>query len=446
MPKLDNLTIYDKPVRMKTMLRFTFPTMILTVFSSLYTVVDGIVISNYVGSLGLSAINIVYPLINVTMAVSMMLATGSNAIIAKKLGEGKNEEANRFLTLVTLVTIVVVGAIVSTMMFFSEELYYLLGSDEELLPYCIEYGAYVVPGSAFLALQYLFETYLVTADRPKLAMWLTLCGGVINIVLDIVLVGPMQMGVAGAAVASVLGQAFAGIVPIFLFFNKKMLLHFQKPKWEGRSLLHSLGNGSSEMVSSMASAVITTLYNLQMMAIVGEKGVAAISAILYLDYIFVAITLGFASGIAPVVSYNYGAANHDNLKKLFRICMKVTGAFAALMFMLSEIFNKSLAMIFASDDPILADLMISGFKIYAIKILFSGFIIMGSSFFTALNNGKLSAFISMLRTFVLEISALIILPKLFGLTGVWIALPISESLGAAVALLLLWKYRKVYHY
>lgn len=443
---LENSTIYDKPVRMRTMLKFTFPTMVLMVFSSLYTVVDGIVVSNFVGSLGLSAINIVYPLLNVTMAVSLMLSTGSNAIIAKKLGEGKGEEANRFMTLVTLVTGAAVGILVTVMMLLAEPLYYLLGSDDELLPYCVEYGKIVVPGAVFMALQFLFQTYLVTADRPGLSMWLTVLGGVINIVLDIILVGPLNMGVTGAAIASVAGQFVSGIIPTVMFFSDKMLIHFQRPKWEGRQLLFAMGNGSSEMVSSMASAIITVIYNLQMMALVGEKGVAAISAVLYLDFIFVAIFIGFSSGIGPVISYNYGAEHHRNLQKLFRICMKVILFFSLVMFVLSEIFNRTLAMVFASSDPVLAELMISGFRIFAVKFLFSGMIIMTSGFFTSLNNGKISALISFLRTFALEMSALILLPKLLGLTGVWAALPISESIGFVISVGLLWKYRKVYHY
>ena len=443
---LENSTIYDKPVRMRTMLKFTFPTMILMIFSSLYTVADGIVVSNFVGSLGLSAINIVYPLLNVTMAVSLMLSTGSNAIIAKKLGEGKGEEANRFMTLVTLVTVAAVGILVTVMMLFAEPLYYLLGSDDELLPYCVEYGKIVVPGAVFMALQFLFQTYLVTADRPGLSMWLTVLGGVINIVLDIILVGPLNMGVTGAAIASVAGQFVSGIIPTVMFFSDKMLIHCQRPKWEGRQLLFAMGNGSSEMVSSMASAIITVIYNLQMMALVGEKGVAAISAVLYLDFIFVAIFIGFSSGIGPVISYNYGAEHHRNLQKLFRICMKVILFFSLVMFALSEIFNKTLAMVFASSDPVLAELMISGFRIFAVKFLFSGMIIMASGFFTSLNNGKISALISFLRTFALEMTALILLPKLLGLAGVWTALPISESIGFVISVGLLWKYRKVYHY
>lgn len=443
---MENLSIYDKPVRMRTMLSFTMPTVILMIFSSLYTVADGIVVSNFVGSLGLSAINIVYPLMNLTMAISLMFATGSNAIIAKKLGEGKPQEANAFMTLVTLVTMGIVTLIIAAVMAFDEQLYCLLGSDEELLPYCIEYGRIVIPGTFFMSLQFLFQTYLVTADRPHLSLALTILGGVINIVLDIILVGPLQMGVAGAAIASVTGQFVAGILPLFLFFNKKTLIHFTRPVWSGQQLLLSMGNGSSEMVTNLANAVTTVLFNLQMMALVGEKGVAAISAILYLDFIFVAAFLGFVSGIAPVISYNYGAGNRPNLHKLFVISLKVVGGLSLVMFVLSEVFNRQLAMVFASQDSVLADLMTTGFRIFAAKFLFTGFSIFASGFFTALNNGKISAFISLLRTFVLQVLALIGLPLILGIDGIWLALPLCEFAALGISAVLLVCGKKAYGY
>ena len=277
-------------------------------------------------------------------------------------------------------------------------------------------------------------------------MWLTVGGGVVNVLLDIVLVGPLGMGLTGAAIASVTGQALAGVIPAVLFFNKNMLIHFRRPKWNGRELLHSMGNGSSEMVGSMARGITTVLFNLQMMNLVGEKGIAAISAVLYLDFIFVSIFIGFTSGIAPVISYNYGAEQHHNLRKLFHINLKVVGFFAGIMFLLSEVFNRQLVMVFASADPVLADLMETGFSIFAFKFVFSGFIIMASCFFTALNNGKISAFISFLRTIGLEITALLLLPKVWGLTGVWLAVPIAEAICVLIAVGMLWKYRKIYKY
>ena len=267
-----------------------------------------------------------------------------------------------------------------------------------------------------------------------------------NIVLDIILVGPLEMGMAGAALASVAGMVIAGTVPLLVFFNKNSVIHFEKPRWNGAEVLKSIGNGSSEMVSNLASAVTTTLFNLQMMALIGEKGVAAISAILYLQFIFVAIFFGFASGIAPVISYNYGAENRDNIKKLFFISVKIVAAFSVVMFAVAEALNRTLGLIFASQDPVLLELMVYGFRIIAISVLFSGTSIFASGFFTALNNGKISALISMLRTFVLEAGALLIMPELMGIDGVWWALPFAEITAALIAIWMMIRYRKVYGY
>ncbi len=443
---MDKVSIYEQSVGTKNILRFTLPTMILMIFTSMYTVVDGIVISNYVGSLGLSAINIVYPLQNVCMALGFMFATGSNAIIAKKLGEGKSQEANQFMSLVTLVTMVALAVIAVVFIWWDEELYRLLGADDVLMPYCVDYGIIVIPGGIFMALQVLFQNYLVTADRPRLGLVLTVGAGVLNIVLDIVLVGPFQMGVAGAAIASVLGQVLASLLPLVVLFDKKQLIHFENPSWNLRDLLFSMVNGSSEMVSNLASAVTTTLFNLQMMALVGEKGVAAISAILYLNFIFAAIFLGFTSGLMPVISYNYGAESRENLKKLFLIAIKVVAVFSVVMFGLSEVFNETLVMIFASQDSELKELMVSGFRIIAVSFLFIGISIFASGFFTALNNGKISALISLMRTFLLQVAALVLLPAFLELNGVWLALPVAEIIAAVLSISLLIRYRKTYHY
>ena len=315
--------IYNKQINIKNMLFFTIPTMIRMIFVSMYTIVDGIVVSNFVGSLGLSAINIVYPVLNIAMAMAFMLAAGSNAIIGKKLGEGKTHEANSFMSLTVILNISIIILLTAVFLCFDEQVYRMLGSDDELLPYCVEYGTILVIGGPVWVMQVLFQSYLVTADRPKLGLGLSIGAGVLNIVLDIILVGVLDFGIAGAAVASVAGMVIGGLVPLAVFFNKKNLIHFEKPVWKGREVLKAMGNGSSEMVSNLASAVTTALFNLQMMALIGEKGVAAISAILYLQFIFVAIFFGFVSGISPVISYNYGADNKENIKKLFNISVKI---------------------------------------------------------------------------------------------------------------------------
>ena len=441
----DNL-IYNKEINTKNILTFTVPTMIRMIFISMYTIVDGIVVSNYVGSVGLSAINIVYPVLNVCMALAFMLGTGSNAIIGKKLGEGKREEACSFMTLTVIINVAAIIVLVALFLMVDERIYMMLGSDRELLPYCMEYGTIIVMGGPVWVMQVLFQSYLVTTDRPRMGLGLSIASGVVNILLDILLVGFLGMGLTGAALASISGMLIGGLVPLTVFFKKNSLLHFAKPVWRGMEFLKAMGNGSSEMVSNLSSAITTTLYNLQMMAIVGEKGVAAISAILYLQFVFVAIFFGFASGISPVISYNFGAKNHENIKKVFRISMVITLAISVGMSALAIITDDFWVWIFASHDEALSELMLEGFRIIIVSVLFTGINVFASGFFTALNNGKISALISVLRTFVLEAGALILLPKLFGLSGVWWALPVAEGLSLIVAVAMLVKFRGVYKY
>ena len=286
----------------------------------------------------------------------------------------------------------------------------------------------------------------MTADKPGMGLWLSVLGGVLNVILDVVLVGVLDMGLTGAGLASGAGMVVGGILPLLVFFNKKSLLHFEKPARPGKDVLRALGNGTSEMVSSLSSAVTTAMFNLQMMSLAGEKGVAAISALFYLQFLFVTIFIGFTSGIAPVVSYNYGADNRENIKKLFNIAARVIAVASVVMFLLAEVLDRPMTMIFASNDPELAELMISGFKILALSILLSGVNIFASGYFTALNNGRISALISFLRTFAFEVGALILLPALMGIDGVWWTLPCAELLSAAVSVSLLIKYRKVYGY
>lgn len=441
----DNL-IYEKPITARNLLVFTIPVMVRMIFISLYSIVDGIVVSNYVGSVGLSAINIVYPVLNVSMAIAFMLAAGGNAIIGKKLGEGKVHEANGFMTLIIIINVVVITVMAAVFLMFDEPIYRILGSDDMLLPYCVEYGTIIVIGGPVWVLQVLFQNFLITADRPKLSMGLSIGAGVLNIVFDIVFVGMLGWGLTGAAWASVSGMIVGGLVPLIVFIDKKSLLHFEKPVWVTHEVLKAMGNGSSEMVSNLASAITTALFNLQMMAIVGEKGVAAISAILYLQFIFVAIFFGFVSGVAPLVSYNYGAHNRENIKKLYSLALKIVLIFSAAMFGLAEATTEILVWIFASKDPVLSELMVYGFRIIAISVLFTGVNVFASGFFTALNNGAISALISVLRTFVLEAGALILLPEFFGLDGVWWALPAAEILATVVAIWMLVKYKDEYGY
>lgn len=279
-----------------------------------------------------------------------------------------------------------------------------------------------------------------------MGLWLSVCSGVINVILDVTLVGCLDMGLAGAALASGAGMAVGGIAPLFVFFSRKSLIHFEKPAKPGIDVFRALGNGTSEMVSSLSSAVTTAMFNIQMMSIAGEKGVAAISALFYMQFLFVTVFIGFTSGIAPVVSYNYGAGNRENIRRIFAIAIRVIIAASVVMFLLAEVLDKPMTMIFASSDTALASLMISGFKILAISILLCGLNIFASGYFTALNNGRISAIISFLRTFAFQVGVLILLPAVLGIDGIWWTLPCAELLSAAVAVPLLVKYRKQYGY
>ncbi|MGN0734896.1 MAG: MATE family efflux transporter [Anaerovoracaceae bacterium] len=443
---MDKNLIYNKPITAFNMLSFAVPTTVRMVFISLYTTVDGIVVSNFVGSMGLSAINIVYPVLNVNMALAFMFATGSNALIGKMLGEGKRSEASRFMSLTVLINVAMVMIIMALFFMWDESIYMKLGSDAELLPYCVEYGNIMVAVGPVWTLQILFQSYLVTADRPGMGLWLSVLGGVLNVILDVVLVGVLDMGLTGAGLASGAGMFVGGILPLFVFFNKKSLLHFERPSRPGKDVFRALGNGTSEMVSSLSSAVTTAMFNIQMMHFAGEKGVAAISALFYLQFLFVTIFIGFTSGIAPVVSYNYGAGNRESIRKIFGLTARVVVVASVVMFLLAEVMNRPMTMIFASHDPKLAELMISGFKILALSILLCGINIFASGFFTALNNGKISALISFLRTFGFEVGALLLLPAVMGIDGVWWTLPCAELMSAAVSVPLLMKYRNVYGY
>ncbi len=443
---MTNTLIYNKEINIKNVLIFTIPTMVRMIFISMYSIVDGIVVANYVGSVGLSAINIVYPVLNVCMALSFMLGTGSNAIIGKKLGEGKQEEACSFMTLTVIINVAVIIVLTAMFLMIDEKVYMLLGSDQMLLPYCVEYGTIIVMGGPVWVMQVLFQGYLVTTDKPKMGMGLSIAAGVLNIVLDVLLVGFFHMGLTGAAIASVAGMIVGGLIPLSVFFNKKNLLHFARPVWRGWEFLKAMGNGSSEMVTNLACAITTALFNIQMMDIVGEKGVAAISAILYLQFIFVAVFFGFVSGIAPVISYNYGAKNKENIKRAFSISVKLVLFFSVAMVTLALVTDDFWVWIFAAKDEALSELMLPGFRIIAVSVLFTGINVFASGFFTALNNGKVSALISMLRTFILEAGALIILPEFFGLGGVWWAMPVAEMLAILVAVFMLAKYKDEYGY
>lgn len=437
-------SIYAKPIKAKTILKFTLPTVLMMVFMSLYTVVDGIVVANCVGSDALSAINIVYPFTLVFMAVGLMFSTGSNAIIAKKMGEGKQEEANRLMSGVAITATVISVIIAVLFTIFAEPMYMMFGSNEKILPYCIDYGSVMIPYGFVMCWQMLNQSYLVTADKPHIMLVFSILSGCTNIVLDILFMAVWDFGIIGAGLGTIIGMA-VGAIPLLLFFNKKQTLHFDKPEFKVSEILFAMANGSSEAVTNLSTAVTTALFNIQMMHFAGAKGVAAISAILYIHFIFTAVSFGFTSGVSPVISFNYGAQNHEKLQKLFKLCIKITLIISVAMITASEFFAEPLVGIFSAGDEKIQQIALSGFRIFAINYLLCGMNIFASGLFTALNNGKISAVISVARTLVFECAAMLILPMFIGINGVWSALPVAELCAVAISVTFIIANAKKYH-
>lgn len=436
-------SIYSKPIKANIILKFTLPTVLMMIFMSMYTVVDGIVVANCVGSDALSAINIVYPFTLVFMALSLMFSTGSNAIIAKKMGEGKQKEANSFMSSVVIVATLFSIVIAALFTIFAEPLYMMFGSDKTILPYCTEYGSIMIPFGFVMTWQMLNQSYLITANKPNTMLVFSILSGLTNIVLDILFMAVLDWGIVGAGIGTIAGMA-VGAVPILVFFNKKQPLHFEKPVFDTKGILFSMANGSSEAISNLATAVTTALFNVQMMHFEGAKGVAAISAILYVHFIFVAVSFGFTSGVSPIISFHYGAKNTDKLCRLFRLCLKTEAFVSLIMFVLAEVFAYPLIQIFSAGDIEFEDIAINGFRIFALNYLLCGINIFASGLFTALNNGKISAIISITRTFVIECAAMLLLPVVFGINGVWSALPVAEAVAIIISIIFMSVYAKQY--
>lgn len=431
----------------RRLLRFTLPSIIMMVFTSIYGVVDGLFVSNIVGSRALSSINIIMPLIMSIGAFGFMFGTGGSAVIAKTLGEGKEKLAKQYFTTLVL-TIIVCGIILSAVcLIFIRPISYLLGASDLLIEDCVTYGTILVLGSVFFMLQTSFQTFFIIDERPKLGLLLTVIAGITNIILDFLFVYVFRWGIAGAAWATVTGYIIGGTVPIIYYFTPdNRILHFTKTKLYPRMLLDSCLNGSSEMVTNISMSFVTVLYNLQMMKLIGESGVAAYSAIMYVSFVFVAIFIGFSIGTAPIISFHYGAGNKHELKSLLRKSLVVISVISVTMVLLAQIFSSFIAAAFSGGDTALAIFTNKGFLLYSLSFFFTGFGIFGSAFFTALCNGVVSAILSFLRTLILPTLLILILPIFLGLDGVWLTVVAADCIASVnTFVFLLWK-RKQYGY
>lgn len=436
----------DRDYGFWSLLRFSLPSIGMMVFLSLYTIVDGVFISRFVGTAALSAVNIVFPLLNVVIGLGVMLATGGSAIVARKLGEGKPTQARQDLTLLVLFG-AGTGLILSLVgLFFSAPLSRLLGSDEALLPYCVDYLRLMLLFAPANVLQLLFQSFFVTAGRPGLGLGLTVASGLTNALLDYLFIVPLDLGVAGAALATAAGWLVMTTAGLLFFVRRREGLCFARPTWDAPMLLRACANGSSEMVSNLSSAVVTYLYNIIMLDLIGQDGVAAITIVLYTQFLLVSLYMGFSMGAAPVVSFNYGAANWPRLRRVFRCCMTFLTLSSALTFALSLAGAPTLVGIFAPLDSPVYPLALHGYGLFAISFLLCGFNGFASSFFTALSDGLTSAILSFARTFGFLTAALLLLPRWLGVDGVWLAVPVAEGLCLLLTLFFLLHKRDQYHY
>ncbi|MEG1426686.1 MAG: MATE family efflux transporter [Oscillospiraceae bacterium] len=430
-----------------SLIKFTLPSTLMMVFMSLYQMVDGVFVSNYVGAEALSALNIVYPIPSILIAVSIMLATGGSAIIARYMGEGKTREAKESFTLICVVAFffsllfIILGTV------FIEPIIRGLGATDALYAYCYDYLLILILSCPLSIFQMLFQNFLVTAGKPGLGLFCTVLGGMANILLDFVFVGLLSWGVTGAAVATAMGYGIPAVFGLFYFtFKRKGTLYFVRPKWSGYVLLHTCGNGSSEMVTNLANAVTTYLFNVMMLRYVGESGVAAITIVLYAQFLLTSVFMGFSIGAAPIFSYNYGRQNRERIKKLFRLSMIFSAVFSAGAVLISYLFSRQIVGVFARPGTEVFEIAIGGLHIFAVSFAFAGFNIFSSALFTAFSNGGISALISFSRTFIFLIGALLFLPVLLGSAGIFMAVPAAEFLSLFVTVFCLIFYRKKYGY
>ena len=444
---MDKLDSYHLPVTGRNILRFAFPTIVMTVFNTFYTMVDGLFVSNLIGMEALSAINLTAPAIALITAISGMLATGGSAVVMKKMGEHREQEARQDFTLLIL-TNVVVGALMMLLGYaLMDRLLGAMGLSPAVLGYCHTYLSRYLMFTIPILLMYNFSLYLIAAGKSTLSLICTVAGGVTNIVLDYVLIVLFDLGIQGAAIATGLGYSITAVVGLLVFRRRDSLLHFQKPVFRGGVLLRASTNGLSELATSLVSGITTLLFNLAMLHYVGEDGVAAITIIMYVLMFVSALFIGYSYGVAPMISYCHGEQNHEKLNKLVGFSIRFILGTSILCTVISILATKPLVSIFTQPGSPVYELAITGNRLCSLALLFVGLNVFASGMFTALSNGVVSAVLAFSRSFLFTAASIQLLPVLLGgITGIWLATPVAEVLGAVMAAVLLLKYRKRYGY
>ncbi len=429
------------------LLRYTFPSVIMLVFTSIYGVVDGFFVSNYAGKTPFTAVNFIMPVLMILGTCGFMFGTGGGALIAKTMGEGKLRRANSLFSLIVY-TSAVCGIILAVVgILIIRPLASALGAEGELLENSVVYGRIILMALPAYILQFEFQCLFATAEKPALGLYVTIAAGLSNIALDALFVAVFQWGLTGAAVATAASQCVGGVIPVIYFARpNSSILRLGKTEFDGRALGKVCVNGSSELMSNISMSIVSMLYNAQLLRYAGEDGIAAYGVLMYVSMIFMAIFLGYSVGTAPVIGYHYGAQNHGELKGLLKMSFVLIGLFAVIMFAASYILSKPLSILFVGYDAGLLELTLRAFSIFSFAFLFSGFSIFGSSFFTALNNGLISAAISFMRTLVFQIIAVLILPLIWGVDGIWFSIVAAEVMAVVITVAFLKGNQRRYQY
>lgn len=431
------------------LVRFTLPSIAMMIFTSIYGVVDGFFVSNFAGKTPFSAVNLIMPFLMVVATVGFMFGTGGTALVAKIFGEGDKAKANQFFSLFVYVSFAlgVIFAILGIV--FIRPIAALLGAEGELLENCVVYARIILTALPFYVLQLLFQSFFPAAEKPQLGLAVTISAGITNMILDalLVILLPQEYKLAGAAIATAMSQFVGGGVPLFYFFRKNnSTLRLGKTSFDGKAILKACTNGSSEFMSNVSMSIVGMLYNIQLLKYAGENGVAAYGVMMYVSMIFSAAFIGYSIGVAPVISYHNGAQSYKESKGLLRQSLIMIGVFGVGMIAAAELSAQPLANIFVGYDAELMNLTVSGFKIFALSFVFMGFAIFSSGFFTALNDGLTSALISFLRTLVFQIAAVLLLPLIWEINGVWISIVVAEIMATAISTVFLVVKQKKYHY
>ena len=429
------------------LIRFTVPSVIMMLFTSIYGVVDGLFVSNFVGKTSFAAVNLIMPFLMIFGTIGFMIGTGGSALIAKTMGEGDHKRANRLFSMLIYLSILFGAALTVLGIAFLEPIARLLGAEGQMLQDCIVYGRIILLALTAFVLQNEFQSFLITAERPTLGLAVTVAAGVTNMILDALFVGILKWGLIGAALATAISQAVGGVIPLLYFaLPNKSLLRLTGFTFDGRALLKTCTNGSSEMMTSISLSLVNMLYNFRLMEYAGEDGIAAYGVIMYVGFIFIAVFIGYSIGVAPVISFHFGAGNRGELKNLFRKSLILLGICSLLMTLSSELLAEPLSRIFVGYDNALLQLTTRGFMLYSICFLVVGVNIFASSFFTALGDGLVSATLSFLRTLLFQVGAVLLLPLVLALDGVWLAGVAAELAALVVTVFCFVRFQGKYHY